>query len=732
MRWLRTYAAPILWVLIGVILFWAWGGLLPRVRWNAIELMMGRNLLRGYGLVVAPLDPPALWRPLFGVLLCAFVELFTTDPYVIYQTVYTLSLTVFLISAFYAARTLWGATAGHVACLFILTSGALTARLVGHVHSISHVAFLMTAGPALLATALALRWATRTRLFVAGACWGLVWLARWETLPFFGITLAVLLYAAYAASKNPRALATCSFVVLGFAALFVPATIYQSWVKVHYGITGPSAITTFYAAEAWITGTGDEDAGFAAAVRKYGSLEANHSSVLVAIAHNPEAFWSRFRFNVRNFLHLFTGKDFFDPLWLLLLAGLLCDPGWTRKHWLPLAWLFLLFLSSASVCLFQIDTRYLTISLPSILLLLSAGAACFVQWARRRWIRGGLPAAVACLTLICLRPAVTSYHQWIAARENPFLAGRGRQIDFVREQAREFRQTVHPTRPVTLMVYPPAGMPSDPFLLSYFAETGICWKQPGLYQRDKIFSWFPKELEYVYVPEESLYSTDLLLKLRPIARFEQQGFVYYLIQPPVRPYHPGDDSERDRVDIGFVPPGRPFAEQDTARRESLRLLLARDYPRLIPGFVEKRAEAGLKASLEFVPNTPHADKVGCGVLAAAPDGRPDRLFKLIFKVKPSSMPLVSDMQIGYIELQRREPLGIFRASNQDYILGVASADNGPLLNAADGTLNIPVREKDDLWLYACDDGGNKAGTTYWARMRIGKNIWVSSDPVNLP
>src|ERR1035441_1290094 len=112
---------PVAWLLAGGTLFWMWGGLIPRIRWNAIEMMMARNLLAGNGLVVAPLDPPALWRPLLGALVCASVELFTTSPRLIYQIVYAVALTTFSIASFYAARALWDATAGHVACLFILT-----------------------------------------------------------------------------------------------------------------------------------------------------------------------------------------------------------------------------------------------------------------------------------------------------------------------------------------------------------------------------------------------------------------------------------------------------------------------------------------------------------------------------------------------------------------------------------------------------------------------------------
>lgn len=351
---------PAAWLLPGVPLFLMWGGLIPRIRWNAIEMMMAKNLLAGNGLVVAPLDPPALWRPLLGALACALVELFTPSPRLVYQIVYAVSLTTFLIASFYAASALWDATAGHLACLFIVTSGALTSRLISHVHSISHVVFLLAAGPALLFTVLALRAPTRLRLLVAGLCWGLAYLARWEALLFFAIATGVLLCAIYAAKRDFRALGRGSFAVLGFAALFVPATAYEIRTKSHYRIWGPSAITTFYASEAWVTGTGDEDAGFAEAERKYGSLESNRFNVLLAIAHNPAAFGTRLRTNIPKFFHLFMDRQFFDPVWLLPLLGLVCGSGWTRTRRLALGLLLPLFLcATITVWCFHIDSRYL-------------------------------------------------------------------------------------------------------------------------------------------------------------------------------------------------------------------------------------------------------------------------------------------------------------------------------------------------------------------------------------
>jgi len=524
---------PIAWLLAGGTLFWMWGGLIPRIRWNAIEMMMAKNLLAGNGLVVAPLDPPALWRPLLGALVCAFVELFTTSPRAVYQIVYAVSLTTFSIASFYAARALWDAAGGHAACLFILTSGALTSRLINHVHSISHVVFLLAAGPALLLTVLALRKHTGRRLFAAGLSWGFAYLARWEALLFFAISAGVLLCAMYTEKKDFRALGRGSFAVLGFAVLFVPANAYEIWAKSRYRIWGPSAITTFYASEAWVTGTGDEDAGFADAQRKYGPLESNRFGILQAVARNPAAFWARLRINVPKFFRLFLDRQFFDPAWLVLLLGLACGTGWTRTRRLALGLLLLLFLcSTITIWCFHIDSRYLVAGLPSLLLILCGGVTGFGDRVNRLFGRGKPAVSVACCLLLGWRSGAASYRELLAARNNPDRGAGIRTVEFARDLARHFRQAVHPERPTALVVRPSrnSGMnPTDMFLVSYFAGTAIAWRTPALYPRDKIFSMRPKDPDYLYMPAESPYQTDILPHGRPIAAYPANGGdVYYL------------------------------------------------------------------------------------------------------------------------------------------------------------------------------------------------------------
>lgn len=516
---------PTFWFITGAALFTVWGGLIPRIRWNAIEMMVAKNLLLGNGFIVAPLDPPQLWRPPFAVFLCAAVELFNTDPFVIYRVIYAVSLITFLVTAFYAAQLLWDTAAAHLACIFILTSGAMTANLVSHIHGISHIAFLLAIGPALWCTVWTLRNPTRLRLFCAGICWGITYSARWETLLYAVVTAGVLLYALCAARTSVRPLAGIAAFLLGFGLLFVPAMLYQHWAKTRYNLWGPSAISTYYASEAWVTGAGDEDAGFAQAERLYGSLESNRFSLIRAITRNPAALGSRLATNVPKFLRLFASRDFFDPVWLWLIPGFAFDPALARKRLVPLLWLALLFLCSTSVCLFQIDPRYLIISLPCLVLIVCGGLTCFTRGVQRIFGRGRLAITLGCLLLLALRSGAASYGQLISAATNP-LRGEGiRTVEFARDLARHFRQTIHPDRPPVLMVRPEShsGMnQTDMFLVSYFAGTAIAWPPSTQYPRDKIFSTIPKEPDYIYVPQQA----DVKLG-SPIAEYRAPGGTYY-------------------------------------------------------------------------------------------------------------------------------------------------------------------------------------------------------------
>ncbi len=702
---------PFGWGLVGLLFFWIWGGLIPKIEWNIMEMMIGRNLILGNGLVAAPYEPPALWRPPLGSGLCAFVELFTSDPFLIFRIIYTASLTIFLVCMFYSARGLWGMTAAHVACMFVLTSGALTARLISHNHSISHVAFLLVAGPAFLCTIMTMRKPTGFRLFSMGACWGLAFLTRWETLPFFVLTLGILAWGIWAASRSLRRFGKCVLAVLGFGLCFVPNVIYQKHVRNRYGISGPSAISTFYASEAWVSGRGDEDEGFQRAVRIYGSMEANGFSMFRAIARNPGAVFERLQVNVPIFLGLFAEREFFDPLWLILLAGLAIVRGWFERHRLAVIWLCLLFLSSATVCLFQIDSRYLIISLPGLLLLLCGGAQGFVQQMNAWTMRRKTGILVACLFVFGLRMGYASIRQMTAAERAPTRLAGSAAIAVARELAGFFHETIRTARPAVLTLDAKADAARvpviDELLLSYFAGTGISWRQSGTYPRDMIFSWKPKRSDYLIVPEDSLDATDLLLSGGPIAsRMVADGTVYHLFRAP---------EGKLNAPVG-------------AASDLLLAILERDYPALAPRLLEKVMAGRLRPVLSYMGKRAHLGIAGSNGMSDAPAGHRDLLFKLTLH-SDGAITQAVDLGIGYIELRRKNAIRTFSTNGKGALLRVALEESGVPLNGADGGVKIPLSDSMEIWLRVCDDGGNAPDVSYRCRVRIGGQGWIVSEAV---
>src|SRR5207253_3140824 len=98
--------------------------------------------------------------------------------------------------------------------------------------------------------------------------------------------------------------------------------------------------------------------------------------------------------------------------------------------------------------------------------------------------------------------------------------------------------------------------------------------------------------------------------------------------------------------------------------------------------------ANVVASLSAVKE-PSADKVGCASLAlTAPvshGGRPNKVFRLKMTTEAPE-----HQSINYMELVRSNPWGVFHTSNVNYILGVATQLGGPLINQADGHVEVPL------------------------------------------
>ncbi len=528
--------SPAAWLVGGGVIFWTWSGLLPKVSWNAIELMMAKNWLAGSGLIVAPLDPPALWRPLLGPLVCVPVECVTSDPFLIYRIIYTASLTVLLVCSFYAARKLWDVAAGHLACLFIVTNGAITDRLITHVHSISHVVFLLAIGPALLMTVSCMRKPVPRLLLATGVAWGVAYLARWEALFFFGITAVGLFAVVWGSGKSWRGALRIWPLAIGFALIWIPAGAYISGVKKRHDLWGPSAATTFYASQAWVNGTEDEDAGFAESQQLYGTLESNNFSIVRAIARNPTAFSARLDVNISKFSRLFRERKFFDRAWLLLLIGLPLRNDWNRQRLISSGMLALFFVcSSVTIWCFHVDPRYLVVGLPSALLILSGGVGGFSRIGRLFFPQAGFFAAVIWIIVLGRHSGKTSMQQMKVARANPVRAAGPRAVELAQTLALHFRATVNPAQPTVLEVLPSRRselIPTDMLLVSYYANTALVWQPLKLYPRDKIFSMRPKNPRYVYAPEDSPWKEDALQQGQVIAQCVVDGEAYSLYRIP--------------------------------------------------------------------------------------------------------------------------------------------------------------------------------------------------------
>src|SRR5215467_7786611 len=104
LNWLRKFFLehPLIWVVTGIPLFFHLFKL-PSDSWN-VEILIARNMLRGYGYVVGPLDTPALWRPPLAVFLLMPLEKFFSDPRVIFSVFGTLTLVGFIVSVFYLMK----------------------------------------------------------------------------------------------------------------------------------------------------------------------------------------------------------------------------------------------------------------------------------------------------------------------------------------------------------------------------------------------------------------------------------------------------------------------------------------------------------------------------------------------------------------------------------------------------------------------------------------------------
>jgi len=192
---------------------------------------------------------------------------------------------------------------------------------------------------------------------------------------------------------------------------------------------------------------------------------------------------------------------------------------------------------------------------------------------------------VTVAVLLLLRGATFAYAQWSATKADPARLRGARDVAFARKLAAHFDRVAPPNKPAAVMI----SHNSDMFLISYFAGTAICWKTPGLYPRDKIFSWSPRDPDYVYVTSDVLLSTDLLLRTRPIGKFSDSSRTYYLLPTPWRPFNPFSAARRDGSQPNFATPWRLFDYGQQATFSELEATVGRDDPSLWSELLETDA-----------------------------------------------------------------------------------------------------------------------------------------------
>lgn len=480
---------------------------LPVNSWN-VEILIARNLLRGHGFVVGPLDPPALWRPPLAVLALLPIELLAYDPETIYLLYSTLCLTVSSVALFYLMKRIAGLPAAHVSQLFLFATPLFIDLAGSQIQLMAYTAMLATVLLALLATIAQWSKPTLAGDGRVGLAWGMVFLARPETSLLYGATLfcSGLVYRSRARrSGTPwQGLATQAVT---FGVIYLSTMAAFSHVQRTHDLLGQVPLVTFYAGEYFAAGATENDIdgdGYAASVSRFGTPDAYSYSLLRFAAAQPRAVLTRVRQNAGHAAALLSGDQLVrwsDWLAFALLASVLAlsTPPPVNLRVLALYGL-LLAGGSCYFLLFHVDPRYV---LALVLILLCVTLVATAQlW---RWMAKGLithrhraPAMIVCAAVaagLCLMRVAG------ALEAAPKLA-----VDTTtfRDLADRFRKEHGPGGTPALGFWPPNS--DAMFWLSYFADTAIPWLvDTSLFPRDRIYSFSPRADDYSLVPA----STDL-------------------------------------------------------------------------------------------------------------------------------------------------------------------------------------------------------------------------------
>lgn len=507
---------PWLWGCLAFAAYFYYAQFIVTVSWNAIELIIAQHLI-DHGVFATSLDYPSAitWRPFLPTLLVTLLRLFTADPVLIYQIMCGCTLASLVTTAFLSARVLWGRGAAHLAAFLTFTCPAITTQLIDHAHSYSHLGGLLLLGPALYASVRLLRRleqglpVTPAGYGLSGVLWGLCYLSRSEFL-LSGLLFLVILVWTHRARRLP--FKSPAVWLLAFLAFVLPYNLYADHVARRDGLLIRKVIYGFYASQGWVdpsptTGPDIEADGYLYAQQLYGTALANGESLPRAILHNPAAFLRRVRLNTVQYYRKLTDRDFFYP-WVgataLVFVVAFAAGRTERADRRPVLFLLGLFLASHFVLIFHLDSRYLTIAVPPLILLATAGAHLFLQTTRRH-----LPAAAWVFLLAAgsaglLWGSAGQFQRWWHHRERnqvsvPALAALGERFGPV---IRRLGSTVN-REPHLRFVFPTPSplFPEDQFLVAYFTRTSwVNGGAEGPFPRGRIYSYRDRPLDYLLRP----------------------------------------------------------------------------------------------------------------------------------------------------------------------------------------------------------------------------------------
>jgi len=491
---------PVAWGLFAVA-FFAYVSRLPINGWN-VEILIARNLLRGHGFVVGPMDPPALWRPPLAVLALVPIEAFVEDPKMVYKVFTTLCLTVTTLAVFYLMKRVGGVVAAHVSQLFVFTVPASTTLVNQQPQMLSYVIMYATVATAILLTLDAWRKSSRARDAVVGLAWGVAFLSRPEVSVLFGATLVCSFFAYRGKAKESVPVWHRLFIQAAcFLLIYAPAGALFQHLQREHDLIGQEPLVTYYAGEylASSTPTGDPDGqGYVESLRRFGEPAVYHYSLIRFALAQPAAVLTRIRQNIGNAITLFASGTVVRPAdWLLFLifGAVLArstPPAIPGRQLL----LYSALLSAASTyfLLFHADPRYTLAFVLMLLVSVQFAAILLWQWIGRMWPQ---PALAPSTMAICATVLVGLFAFRVSAA---VATAHLREVDVTpfRTLADSFRTGVGPSGTPSVGYSPPDA---DAMWISYFAGTSIPWHVDStVFPRDRIYSFKNRAEEYLLAP----------------------------------------------------------------------------------------------------------------------------------------------------------------------------------------------------------------------------------------